>query len=61
MSIVEFGTVFGTQLAAVFQWSLVGFRAQVALPAKEGCCVAKIKGTAAMKHVSLVSDAFMRL
>jgi len=35
MSVVAFGTVCGLQFAAVFQSPLVGFLAQVALPAKE--------------------------
>jgi hypothetical protein len=34
MSVVEFGTLCGAQFAAVFQSPLVGFFAQVALPAR---------------------------
>ena len=34
VSVVEFGTVAGVQLAAVFQSMLIGSRFQVALPAR---------------------------
>jgi hypothetical protein len=60
-SVVEFGTVFGTQLAAVFQLLLVGFVAQVALLASEDRCAGKASSAAAMIIPSHMSNSFMRL
>src|SRR2546430_8860920 len=59
MSVVEFGTVCGLQLAAVFQSPLVGFVAHVALPAKEGRCTAKNTSAAAARNLSVLNDVFI--
>jgi hypothetical protein len=54
MSVVEFGTVFGTQLVAVFQLLLVGLAAQLALPASERCGAAISSSAAANMRVKIV-------
>src|SRR5207247_9347343 len=59
MSDDAFGTVLGTQLAAVFQSPLVGLVAQVALPAREGRCAAENSSAAATKIVKLFLRVFM--
>src|SRR5438552_16921621 len=58
-SVVAFGTVCGLQFAAVFQSPLVGFVAQVALPAREGRCAAENTSAAAMRNLSLLNDVFI--
>ena len=56
---VPFGTVLGLQFAAVFQSPLMGFVAQVALPAREGRCAASNSSAAATKNLSLLNDVFV--
>jgi len=59
MSVVAFGTVCGLQFAAVFQSPLVGFVAQVALPAREGRCAAENSSAAATRNLTLLNDVFI--
>ena len=47
-----FGTVFGVQLAAVFQSPFKGFVPQVALPARECCCAAENSSAAAIGTIN---------
>jgi hypothetical protein len=56
---VPFGTVFGLQFAAVFQSPLVGFVAQVALPATDCRCAAENSSAAATRSLSLVNDVLI--
>jgi hypothetical protein len=61
MSVVELGTVLGTQFAAVFQSPLVGFVAHVALPAIDVRCDTKNSSAPATRNLSLLVGGFMRL
>src|SRR5205809_8125656 len=56
---VPFGTVLGVQFAAVFQSPLVGFVAQVALPARESRCAAKNSSAAATINLGLLNGVFI--
>jgi hypothetical protein len=53
MSDGPFGTVLGTQLAAVFQSPVEGFVLHVALPARDCRCAARDSGAAATATRSL--------
>src|SRR5690349_9263266 len=59
MSDVPFGTVLGVQFAAVFQSPLIGFVAQVALPARDCRCAAENSSATATRNLSLFKDVLI--
>jgi hypothetical protein len=51
--------MFGSQFAAVFQSPLVGFVAQVALPASKGWCAAKTSSATAITSLGILNDVLI--